>query len=259
MIVILLLPVQKKYVMNISISSNALATGLNAALFIERKLDEIIKQHGEARLLVATGSSQFEMLNALVKSSVDWPKVEVFHLDEYIGLPVSHPASFRKYLYERFIDLVNIKKFHPVAGDGDVKETIRTLTSGIREKQVDLALIGIGENAHIAFNDPPADFNTKESYIVVNLNEACKNQQVGEGWFANTGEVPDRAISMSPWQILQSKTIVSIVPHTVKARAIYRTFTSPLTNEVPATLLKQHPDWHLYLDVNSASEIINFS
>ena len=242
--------------MEISISHDARELGLRAALFAEQKLNSIIDEQGEARLLVSTGSSQFETIQALTNSSVDWSKVEVFHLDEYIGLQVAHKASFRKYLHERFIDLVPVKKFHPVDGEGDVKETIRRLSAAIKEKPVDLGLIGIGENAHIAFNDPPADFNTKEAYIVVNLDDDCKMQQVNEGWFGSIEDVPEKAISMSPWQILQSKTIISCVPHKVKANAIFRTFTSALDNMVPATILKQHNDFHLYLDVNSASEVI---
>ncbi len=244
--------------MEISISQNARELGQAAARFTVMKLKEIIAEKGEARIMVSTGSSQFETIQSLVNSEVDWTKVEVFHLDEYIGLPVTHKASFRKYLRERFISRVNVRKFYPVDGEGDVEETIRILSATIKEKPVDLGLIGIGENAHIAFNDPPADFDTREPYIVVNLDNDCKMQQVREDWFPGIADVPDRAISMSVWQIMQCRTIVSCVPHKAKAQAIRKTFSSPTDNRVPATMLKKHHDLHLYLDVNSVSEIITF-
>ena len=187
---------------------------------------------------------------------MNWDKVEVFHLDEYIGLPVTHPASFRKYLYERFLNHIRIGHFHSVNVEGDFVSKIRDLTDEIRSKPIDLGLIGIGVNGHIAFNDPPADFNTREAYIIVNLDEQCRMQQVNEGWFKSIEEVPVQAVSMTPWQIMQCKTIISCVPHKVKAVAVKNTLINNLTEIVPATLLKQHADYHLYLDKNSASEII---
>ena len=242
--------------MNIIISPDASELGREAAKFVAKKLNESIKLNGEARMVVSTGSSQFETLQALIKEDVAWEKIEVFHLDEYIGLPVSHKASFRKYLYERFIDLINVKKFHSVEVEGDIYQNINSLSGEMRQKPIDVGLIGIGVNGHIAFNDPPADFDTRASYIVVNLDKQCKMQQVGEGWFGTIDEVPDKAVSMSVWQIMQCKTIVSCVPHLVKADAVYKTFTNKLTNMVPATMLKEHKDFHLYLDYNSASGVI---
>lgn len=242
--------------MVINISTGALELGSKAAQFAALKLNEAINENGEARLVVSTGSSQFETFQALLKEKIKWEKVEVFHLDEYIGLPVSHVASFRKYLYERFVSHVRLKKFHSVDVEGDIDQRIRLLTSEIRRKPVDLGLIGIGVNGHIAFNDPPADFDTREAYIIVNLNHECKLQQVNEGWFKSVEEVPSGAVSMTPWQIMQCKTIISCVPHKVKAISVRNTLINKLTNTVPATLLKQHHDFHLYLDVNSASEII---
>jgi glucosamine-6-phosphate deaminase len=244
--------------MNISISENASELGEKAAKLVLEKLNNAVNQNGEARMVVSTGSSQFEMFQALVKEKVDWSRVEVFHLDEYIGLPVTHIASFRKYLYERFINLVPVKKFHSVDVEGNIASRIRELTSEIRRKTVDLGIIGIGVNGHIAFNDPPADFQTLDSYIVVRLDDQCKMQQVSEGWFKSLEEVPHEAVSMSVWQIMQCKTIISVVPHLVKANAIKKTLTSKLTNKIPATMLKQHPDWVLFLDKNSASGVINF-
>lgn len=243
--------------MNIIISENVLELGEKAARLISGKLNEIINEKGEARMAVSTGSSQFEMFQALVKEKVDWPKVEVFHLDEYIGLPLSHKASFRKYLNERFINLVPVKKFYSVDVEGNIANRIAELTAEIRKKPVDLGLIGIGVNGHIAFNDPPADFYTREAYIVVKLNELCKTQQVNEGWFKTIKDVPDEAVSMSVWQIMQCGTIISVVPHKVKADAVKNTLTCRLTDTVPATMLKQHSDWHLFLDRNSASGVIN--
>ena len=178
----------------------------------------------------------------------------MFHLDEYIDLPESHPASFRKYLKERFLNHINIKKAYLVSPDGDVKAHIAELTEAIRKEEIDLGLIGIGENAHIAFNDPPADFDTKEAYLIVNLDDDCKKQQMGEGWFATMDDVPNQAVSMSVYQIMQCKTILSCVPYAAKANAIQKTLENDLTNEIPATMLKTHPDFHLYLDKDSASK-----
>lgn len=244
--------------MNISISPTAVELGNSAARFAAEILNEALTRNGEARLVVSTGSSQFEMFQALVKEKVDWTKVMVFHLDEYIGLAVTHKASFRKYLYERFIKLVPVGKFYSVDVEENIAGRIGKLTSTLREKPIDLGLIGIGVNAHIAFNDPPADFKTHDAYIIVKLDEQCKRQQVEEGWFKTPGEVPDEAVSMSVWQIMQCQRIISVVPHIVKAEAVKKTLSSNLTNMVPSTMLKQHPDWHLFLDRNSASGVIAF-
>jgi len=241
-------------IINISVNSSEL--GLRASKFAAEKLNDAIKQNGEARMVVSTGSSQFETFQALLTEKVDWDRVEVFHLDEYIGLSVNHPASFRKYLYERFINHIKIKKFHSVDVEGDIQNKIKSLTNEIRKKPVDLGLIGIGVNGHIAFNDPPADFDTRESYIIVNLDEQCRLQQVNEGWFETIADVPSQAVSMTTWQIMQCKTIISCVPHKVKAVAVRNTLINKLTNIVPATILKKHKDYHLYIDNNSASEII---
>ena len=242
--------------MVIEISKDATELGFKAAKHAAEKLNEAINLTGEARLLVSTGSSQFETFQALLNEKLEWNRVEVFHLDEYIGLPVTHGASFRKYLYDRFISQVRLKKFHSVDVEGDIYQNIKVLTDEIRKKPVDLGLIGIGVNGHIAFNDPPADFKTHDAYIVVNLDDQCRMQQVNEGWFKTLNDVPSQAISMTPWQIMQCRTIISCVPHKVKAISVRNTLINKLTDIVPATILKQHQDFHLYLDVNSASEII---
>ena len=242
--------------MNINISNDASELGNRAAQFASIKLCEAIRRTGEARLLVSTGNSQIETFNALLEEKIEWERVEVFHLDEYIGLPLSHKAGFRNYLYDRFLSHLNILKFHSVDVEGDIDANIRALTDEIRKKPIDLGFIGIGVNGHIAFNDPPADFDTTEAYITVNLDNLCRLQQVNEGWFSTIDEVPLQAVSMTPWQIMQCKTIISCVPHKVKALSVKNTLCNKTTNMVPATILKQHPDFHLFLDLNSASEII---
>jgi glucosamine-6-phosphate deaminase len=242
--------------MIINISADALELGQQAAVLAAAKINDAIAEKGEARIMVSTGSSQFETLQSLLNEKIDWGKVEVFHLDEYIGLPVTHPASFRKYLYERFINHIKVQSFHSVDVEGDIDKKIALLTQEIRKNPIDLGLIGIGVNGHIAFNDPPADFNTREAYIIVNLDEVCRMQQVNEGWFGSIEEVPSQAVSITPWQIMQCRTIISCVPHMVKATAVKNTLINKLTEIVPATLLKQHTDLHLYIDKNSASEII---
>ena len=239
--------------MQVNILENAQELGGVAAAFSARIIDERIAREGKVRLVLSTGASQFETLEALVKMDIDWRKVEMFHLDEYVGLPEQHPASFRKYLKERFVGLVPVQKVHYVNGEGDIRDHIEVLTREIRKEPIDLALIGIGENGHIAFNDPPADFDATEAYIVVNLDENCKKQQVGEGWFASVDDVPQQAITMTVRQIMQSKVIVSSVPHKAKAQAIRAFFENEVTNKVPATILKTHPNYTLFLDKHSAS------
>lgn len=239
--------------MNIHIFKTTQEMGYQAARQIAEKLNEAIEKQGEARLLLSTGASQFETIKALTEENVDWGKVTMFHLDEYVALPESHKASFRKYLKERFINLVPLKEAVLVHGEGDVKANIASLTERIKEQPIDVGVIGIGENGHVAFNDPPADFQTEESYLVVNLDQRCKRQQVGEGWFATEGDVPEQAISMSVRQIMACRCIISVVPHEVKAEAVANTLSKEVTNLVPATILKTHQDWNLYLDADSAS------
>ena len=187
--------------MEIRIANDRYALGKSAAKHIAAVLRDIIAEKGHARIVLSTGASQFDTLDALTKEEgIAWDRVEMFHLDEYIGLPVTHPASFRKYLQERFVDRVApLAAVHFVDG---TEENIAALTEELRRAPIDLGLIGIGENGHIAFNDPPADFDTKEAYIVVNLNDTCKQQQLGEGWFATMDEVPKQAVSMTPYQIM---------------------------------------------------------
>ena len=230
--------------------------GQAAAGHIARKLREAIAQRGEARLVLSTGMSQFETFTVLVEENVDWSSVTMFHLDEYINLAESHPASFRGYLKQRFTSKVKLKEVHFVDGQGDVEATLETLNQLIGQAPIDVGVIGIGENAHIAFNDPPADFDRQDAYFVADLDERCRKQQVGEGWFATVDDVPKQAITMSVAQIMRCRTIVSAVPHKVKAHAVKATLESlEITNQIPATKLREHADWTLYLDDASASLI----
>lgn len=243
--------------MLISISVNAVENGQKAALKTKELIDEAIRERGEARIVVSTGMSQFEFLSSLISLDIDWSKVVLFHLDEYVGLTEEHPASFRRYLKERLISKVSFKSVHLVSGEGDITKNIEDLSLLFREKQIDVALVGIGENSHIAFNDPPADFLTDEIYRIVELDEKCRMQQVGEGWFKSVDEVPKEAISMMPKAIMSARHIVSVVPHSVKAEAIKRTITEKVSNKTPATLLKTHPDWYLFVDKAAASSLLS--
>lgn len=240
--------------MRINVFDTPEEMGRDAAAFIAKKLNSAIAAQGGARLLLSTGASQLNMFDALVKEDVDWSKVTMFHLDEYVNLPESHAASFRKYLKERFVDkLGSLKEAVYVNGEGDLTANIACVSARVEEAPIDVGVIGIGENGHIAFNDPPADFETRKSYIVVNLDARCKAQQVGEGWFSSVDEVPKQAISMTVYRMLQSRCIVSVVPKAVKAEAVRNTLTMERTNMVPATILKRHPDWNLWLDGASAA------
>ena len=239
--------------MKITLSKDAAQLGQRAADLTAALLNDAIARNGAARLVLSTGASQFETLGALVKKDVDWSKVEVFHLDEYVDLPITHPASFRKYIKERFADLVHPKAVYYVETEGDLTAAIAAVTDKLREAPVDVALIGIGENGHIAFNDPPADFDNPNAYIVVTLDDRCRHQQLGEGWFETLDQVPKQAVSMTVGEIMKAKSIISSVPHKVKAEAIRNTLANDPTPMVPATILKTHPCWNLFIDENSAS------
>jgi glucosamine-6-phosphate deaminase len=213
-----------------------------------------IREHGRARIVVATGTSQIDFLDELTKAKdIDWSRVEMFHLDEYIGLPITHPASFRKYLLERLIRKTGITQYHLLDGDGDPREVVRRVGEELKSAPIDIAFAGMGENGHLAFNDPPADFETEEPYLIVNLDETCRRQQVGEGWFADISEVPRQAISMSVRQILKAREIISVVPDGRKAQAVKRCIEGPIGPMAPASILRNHPATTIYLDRESAS------
>ena len=240
--------------MKIIIAKNAKELGALAAAQIAALLRKTIEEKGSARLLLSTGASQFETISHLVKEKVEWQKVEMFHLDEYVDLSEKHKASFRKYLKDRFCSKVNLKAAWLINGEGNVNGNIAALTKEIAKAPLDIGVIGIGENGHIAFNDPPADFKTKKTYFVVTLDKKCKQQQVGEGWFKTIADVPDKAVSITPYAIMKCSHIISCVPHTVKAQAIFNTLSRKVSPAIPASILKTHPDWNLYLDKDSASK-----
>lgn len=240
--------------MNISISNSSKelgkAAGKKAAMIIKEK----IQANGIVNIILATGTSQFETINELISDTeIDWRKVVVFHLDEYIGLPITHPASFRKYLTERFISKVSVKKVFLINGENDPEKECDRLGEIISQHPIDVALVGIGENGHLAFNDPPADFETEQPYIVVDLDEACRNQQMGEGWFKRMEEVPRKAISMSIKQIMKSTHIVCSVPDQRKALAVKNSIEHSPSPMFPATILQQHLSCFCFLDLSSAS------
>jgi len=238
--------------MKVTVARDPAMLGRLAAAEAARDISAAISRKGSARIVLSTGASQFDTLAALVKEDVDWSRVEMFHLDEYVNLPETHPASFRKYLRERFVSQVGLKAAHFVDG---TREGIQALTEELRSAPIDLGLIGIGENGHIAFNDPPADFDTREAYIIVTLDERCRRQQVGEGWFASIRDVPEQAVSMTVHEIMRCEKIISCVPYPVKADAVRRTLVNARTNRVPATMLKEHRRFSLYLDRDSAAKV----
>jgi glucosamine-6-phosphate deaminase len=242
--------------LNLHIFPNKIEMGEADARYAAAQINQAIAARGQASIILATGASQFEMLGALIALDVDWSRVTAFHLDEYVGLPISHPASFRRYLKERFVDKISgLKAFHFVNGDAvaDAAAECRRLGELIAPLAIDLACIGIGENGHLAFNDPPADFDTETPFLVVNLDEACRRQQVGEGWFRSLDEVPRQAISMSIRQIMKSAAILCTVPDLRKAESVRQAVEGPVTNCLPASILQQHPRCDFYLDGPAAS------
>ncbi|MFD2101469.1 glucosamine-6-phosphate deaminase [Flagellimonas iocasae] len=239
--------------MEILISENKTTLGREAAKQGAHLIQKSISKNGKANIIVATGASQFEMLEALVKQNIDWSVVTCFHLDEYIGLPETHPASFRKYLKDRFASIVQPMDFHYVNGEGDTAKECERLHNLILEHPIDVAFVGIGENAHLAFNDPPADFDTKASYLEVTLDEECRQQQMGEGWFDSLDEVPTKAISMSVDRIMQSEHIICSVPDKRKSLAVSKVVNGSITPEVPASILQKHGSTYLFLDQESSA------
>ena len=241
--------------MEIKITNSQVELGQNAGKSGAELIRKAIAQKGFPNIILATGTSQFETLNQLLlEPGIDWSKVTLFHLDEYIGLPITHPASFRKYLKERFISKVpKLKGVNLIDGEADPTAECERLSALILAHPIDVAFVGIGENGHLAFNDPPADFETEIPYIVVELDEACRKQQLGEGWFPSLEAVPTKAISMSVKQILKSKAIICSVPDLRKAQAVKDTIENPVSNLFPATALQLHPDCTCFLDTDSAS------
>jgi len=240
--------------LQVKVLENAQSLGKAAAAHAEQSLRQALDQRGKARIIAATGSAQFEFLATLTTTpGIAWDKVEMFHLDEYVGLSSSHPASFCKYLLDRLITPTGITNHHLLYGDGDVMKVLEETGRLINESPIDVAFVGIGENGHLAFNDPPADFETERPYILVKLDEMCRQQQVKEGWFPSLAEVPVQAISMSIRQVLKAKEIIAIVGGERKARAVQGTLEGEISPQVPASILRTHPHTTLYLDRESAA------
>ena len=240
--------------MKIYLAEDKRALGKAAAERAAAAIRGAIQQRGAARVVAATGASQFEFLHALTRHhEIEWSRVELFQLDEYLGLPLTHPASFTKYVLERLVAKTDIVHYQALNGAGNPEEVLRAANCAISAAPIDIAFVGIGENGHLAFNDPPADCDTSEPYILVNLDEACRRQQVGEGWFADLSQVPERAISMSIRQILQAREIVAVVPDERKARAVQACLEGTISPAVPSSMLRTHHNSSLLLDLHSAS------
>src|SRR4051812_9064282 len=246
--------------MDIKIMSDKAQMGKAAATAGAEQIRRAIAQRGLANIIVATGASQFEMLGELVQQAdLNWNKVTGFHLDEYVGLPITHPASFRAYLWQRFVSQLPLplRAFHFLDAETDPRAECRRVGDIIRRHPIDVAFVGIGENGHLAFNDPPADFDTEEPYLVVQLDDACRRQQLGEGWFPTFDDVPKQAISMSVRQIMKSGAIICTVPDERKAEAVRNSVEGQVSPKVPASILQQHKRCTLYLDKPAASLLHN--
>ncbi len=242
--------------MEVVIAQDRLGLGEYSGKLAADLIRKAIQAKGSARIIIATGSSQFEVLEALTKApDIDWSKVDGFHLDEYIGLGIQHPASFCGYLKQRFVDRLPLRSFLYLDGLREANEVCREAERAVQAAPIDVALVGIGENGHLAFNDPPADFDTRSAYHIVKLDEACRRQQVGEGWFDKLDQVPTTAMSMTIHQIMASQAIVCSVPDRRKSTAVAATLQGSVTPDVPASILQQHANVTLVLDNGSASDL----
>jgi glucosamine-6-phosphate deaminase len=240
--------------MKIIVKNDPADLGKDAGREAAQLIMAAIHNNGFANIILATGTSQFETLNQLTQEDVDWHRVTMFHLDEYIGLPESSPAGFRKYLKERFIQKTNgLKQIHFINGEKNPAEECLRLNEIIRKTRIDVALLGIGENGHLGFNDPPADFETEEAFIIVNLDEKCRRQQLGEGWFERFDDVPRRAITMSVKQIMKSEQIICSVPDSRKAQVVKDCFENPVSRQFPASILQEHSHCICFLDKLSSA------
>ena len=242
--------------MQIKTYIDRVTTSRAAARHAARTLRDALSERGVARLIAATGASQLDFLEALTSApAIDWTRVEMFHLDEYVGLSIDHPASFRMYLLERLIAKTGIARYHLLDGEHDAARVADEVGRELAKAPVDVAFVGIGENGHLAFNDPPADFETERPYVIVTLDEACRRQQVGEGWFASLSEVPSQAISMSVRQILKSREIICVVPDARKAAAVKACLEGDVSPMMPASILRTHAGTTVYLDRDSAAQL----
>jgi glucosamine-6-phosphate deaminase len=246
-----------KDLLKVKIFKSSEEIGQASAEFVEKQLKKAIQQNGAANLILATGASQFSFLEALREKSIEWHKITVFHLDEYKGISAQHPASFRKYLKERILDFVKPGKVYLINGDaGNLEEMLAEYAALLASHPIDIACIGIGENGHIAFNDPPvADFDDPRLIKVVKLDQACRQQQLGEGWFPTFDDVPVEAVSLTIPAIMSCKTISCVVPDERKSTAVYHTLFGEISTACPASVLRRHPNAVLFLDLPAASQI----
>lgn len=244
--------------MEVRVFDSKTEMGAAAAAWGAAKIRSAISDRGHANIIVATGASQFEMLEALVaEANIEWNRVTAFHLDEYVGLPLDHPASFRLYLWKRFVSQLPFPpaNFHYLNAESNQQAECDRVGAILQQHPIDVAFVGIGENGHLAFNDPPADFETESPYLVVDLDDACRQQQLGEGWFPTFDDVPKQAISMSVKQIMKSQAIACTVPDDRKANAVQGSVEGPVTADVPASILQQHQHVTLFLDKPAASKL----
>ena len=243
--------------MDVKILKNKTEMSKAAAAYGAEVLRKVLAEKGAANMIAATAPSQFEMMSFLVKEpGIDWSKVTLFHLDEYIGLPAGHKAGFRLNLRENFIDKLPCKLAEVFFVNGDTEDPAAfcaEMKKIMAEHPIDIAFIGVGENGHIAFNDPPADFETERAYIVIDLELRCRQQQLGEGWFPTIDDVPKQAVSMTVKQCMKAACIINSVPDLRKAEAVKAALEGPITNMCAASILQQHPDCTTFLDKDSAS------
>lgn len=247
----------KKEKLFVNISETDKLAGKASAAFVAEHLNKAIAEKGSANIILATGASQFAFLEAIKELDIDWSKVTAFHLDEYIGISATHPASFRKYLKEKIIDDVNPKKMYYINGDvEDIDAEIANYEKLLKEYPADVACIGIGENGHIAFNEPDvADFNDPKLAKVIKLDQKSRQQQLGEGWFDTIDDVPEKAITLTIPAMMNAKVISCMVPDARKAEAVYNTLNGEISTDCPATILRKHDNCVLFLDKDSASKL----
>lgn len=239
----------------VQIFADKRALAAAAAEYVANRLRLAIAKRADSNLILATGASQYEFLGELLQvEGVDWAKVTAFHLDEYLGISSQHPSSFRRFLHEHLFDHLPLAAVHLLEGDAaDPMQECRRYASLLTGRTIHVACVGIGENGHLAFNDPPADFNAPDLVHIVTLDEACRRQQVGEGHFATIDDVPKKALSLTIPAILAARTISCVVPDRRKAEAVRCALEGPISPYCPASALRLHKNCHLYLDIDSAA------
>lgn len=233
------------------------ALGARAAEDFARAVARHQADRGDIAVILATGNSQLSFVRAVVKrDDIDWSRVTVLHMDEYEGMSESHPASFRRWMNENLLAHVSPKAFHGVEGDAEpVQDELTRYGDLVRDLDPAICVMGIGENGHLAFNDPPADLETRELIHVVELDEACRKQQVGEGHFESLEQTPTRALSLTVHALLRPSTVMVLTPESRKAEAVRRALLGPVTPDCPASVLQGAPHATLYLDEESAAEL----